>query len=197
MANEWIENTSGVCPVAEGTLIDVQYRDGEEKSSIPALVWQRGRDSMPVFWELEDSGADIVAWRFSEEFFDIGDTVVCIDASESKLLKVGGEYLVKALQGKFLWLDFFEVAYYKGRFKLYTKATKLLEDAYNTPKHSHKDVEAPLPPKPTQEEIEMDEYKVDISVDKILAAFYEMTGVSMSSDQWETLQILNNTFLHF
>jgi hypothetical protein len=59
----WIEWGGGECPVEEGTLIDVRYRDGEEKFGLNALWNEDGRDSSENFWHNDDYNVDIVAYR--------------------------------------------------------------------------------------------------------------------------------------
>lgn len=63
MENNWIENISGVCPVAAGTLIDVQYRDGQIKYKCEALCAEMGRDTQDAFWSIGPMCNDIVKWR--------------------------------------------------------------------------------------------------------------------------------------
>lgn len=65
--NNWIPNVSGECPVAEGTLIDVMYRDGVIKYKVPALTGIDGRDATSGFWVLEDEENDLIAWRPHQE----------------------------------------------------------------------------------------------------------------------------------
>lgn len=62
--NEWIDNVTGVCPVAEGTLIDVVYRDGEEMLCKKALKSETGdRDTTKDFWDIDHDYNDIISWR--------------------------------------------------------------------------------------------------------------------------------------
>lgn len=61
--NNWIPNVSGECPVAEGTLIDVKYRDGETLFAYSALEDAPGRDTTATFWALDNQDNDIIAWR--------------------------------------------------------------------------------------------------------------------------------------
>lgn len=61
----WIPNTTGVCPVSPGTVVDVTYRDGVVKNGLKALKAAPGRDANERFWWLEDMGNDIVAYRLS------------------------------------------------------------------------------------------------------------------------------------
>lgn len=53
------------CPVTRGTLVDVRYRNGKEKFSIPALEYTAGNDASIGYWEDEGTQLDIVAYRLS------------------------------------------------------------------------------------------------------------------------------------
>jgi hypothetical protein len=65
MSNDWIVWNGGECPVPVGTLVDIQYRDGElhygmfayENSSSPE------RDAGPAFWRNDGEDNDIIAYR--------------------------------------------------------------------------------------------------------------------------------------
>lgn len=60
----WIEWGGGKCPVPNGTLVDVLYRDGEELRAIPANVQHPGRrDAHKSFWRNENMPNDIIAYR--------------------------------------------------------------------------------------------------------------------------------------
>lgn len=61
----WIAWSGGACPVPEGTLIDVRYRDGEELLGIPALISAQGREASPDFWRNDECNVDIVAYRLA------------------------------------------------------------------------------------------------------------------------------------
>lgn len=63
---EWIENTSGECPVPKGTHIDVKYRDGEVLNNVPALTSFAGRNTQCAFWELDGCSNDITEWRLHD-----------------------------------------------------------------------------------------------------------------------------------
>lgn len=84
MENNWIENVDGVCPVPEGTLIDVQYRDGKVKECLTALAFEFGRDSTQRFWEVEGMQNDIIKWRLwdEEQSLDdaLGSSTIGVDA---------------------------------------------------------------------------------------------------------------------
>lgn len=64
----WIEWHGGKCPVAEGTLVDVIFRDGREASSTPANVIDNrySADASHAFWYSHGRGNDIVAYRLSK-----------------------------------------------------------------------------------------------------------------------------------
>lgn len=64
---EWIDWNGGKCPVEQGTLVDVKYRDGEILCRIPANKPHPGmRDAQASFWRNEARENDIVAYRLSE-----------------------------------------------------------------------------------------------------------------------------------
>ena len=50
----WIEWGGGECPVEEGTLVDVGFRDGDDGMNIEAI---------DLLWNHENWGADIIAYR--------------------------------------------------------------------------------------------------------------------------------------
>lgn len=54
---DWIKWEGGECPVPEGTLVDVQHRDGEKFCGVPA------RTSYAEDWKDDNSPYDIVAYR--------------------------------------------------------------------------------------------------------------------------------------
>lgn len=58
--SNWIKWSGGECPVEEGTLIDVEHRDGEIYESKPAL----GENNWN--WSHSDNEGDIIAYRLSE-----------------------------------------------------------------------------------------------------------------------------------
>lgn len=67
MTNDlWIEWNGGECPVEEGTLVDVKYRDGYVEMCIPAL--RRcgiGRKRTAMNWITNDFDQGIIAYRLS------------------------------------------------------------------------------------------------------------------------------------
>lgn len=50
----WIEWGGGECPVEEGTLVDVRFRDGDDDRNIEAI---------DLLWNHENWSADIIAYR--------------------------------------------------------------------------------------------------------------------------------------
>lgn len=66
MSNEWIEWKGGKCPVQEGTMVDIRYRDGVEKMNIPALKLNPGRDATISFWRNDGYKNDIIAYRLNQ-----------------------------------------------------------------------------------------------------------------------------------
>lgn len=56
----------GKCPVANGTLIDVQYRSGVIALKIPALKYLAGK-SCATDWEHSYCSYDIIGWRLAEQ----------------------------------------------------------------------------------------------------------------------------------
>lgn len=60
----WIEWRGGECPVPEGTLIDVRFRDDQEAISVPAMiVLPQGRYAKN--WTHKGVNGDIVAYRLA------------------------------------------------------------------------------------------------------------------------------------
>lgn len=64
----WIKWSGGWCPVDEGVLVDVKYRDSSTKGNVPALL--RGSGAGRIFWitGCNNSGVsdDIIAYRLSK-----------------------------------------------------------------------------------------------------------------------------------
>lgn len=59
----WIE-WGGECPVEEGALVDVRYRDGKELSALPANdIATSSRDASCAFWRNDGAINDIIAYR--------------------------------------------------------------------------------------------------------------------------------------
>lgn len=63
---DWIEWKGGQCPVARGTLVDVKYRCGEERFSLPALEMVPGEDASYSFWKNDGMRMDIVSYRLTQ-----------------------------------------------------------------------------------------------------------------------------------
>ena len=60
----WIEWGGGECPVEEGTLVDVRYRDGQELSALPANdIATSSRDASHAFWRNDGNQNNIIAYR--------------------------------------------------------------------------------------------------------------------------------------
>lgn len=99
MENNWIENVSGECPVEKGTLIDVQFRDGEVMLSIPALesIVGESYEATYPFWMIDDVGNDIVLWRLHkpEQSLDdaLGSTTVPLAGTTVGAFKPPPEYV--------------------------------------------------------------------------------------------------------
>ena len=74
--SEWQANT-GVCPVKEGTLVDVKFADGYIVYHTPALTMdeddigidEEGRVSWRAAfdWSIDGVRGDIIQWRLHEE----------------------------------------------------------------------------------------------------------------------------------
>lgn len=63
--SEWIEWKGGECPVAAGTLVDVQYRNGSVMHAMPAneMVAGSSEDASKDFWRHDGFVNDIIAYR--------------------------------------------------------------------------------------------------------------------------------------
>lgn len=66
MENNWIKNVSGICPVAEGTLIDVCFRDTD---IIPRLVADN------LIWRLRGEGDDVAYYRLHKPEQSLDDAL--------------------------------------------------------------------------------------------------------------------------
>lgn len=68
MENNWIENVSGECPIACGTLVDVEYRDGTVKYGIATLDEDNSGDygTDHHYWEFSGADNEIVKWRLNK-----------------------------------------------------------------------------------------------------------------------------------
>jgi len=62
---DWIEWGGGDCPVPEGTIVDVRYRNGRERFDLPAMEQCAGcdDDASDDYWHDDDQYNDIVAYR--------------------------------------------------------------------------------------------------------------------------------------
>ena len=58
----WTEWGGGECPVEDGVMIDVRYRDMQEKT-LPANEPINGRDATNQYWHHDDQINDIIAYR--------------------------------------------------------------------------------------------------------------------------------------
>lgn len=66
-ADGWIKWEGGECPVPDGVLVDVEYRDGGRQFLLPAneLVDGRDRDASICFWGNDGLRNDIIAYRIN------------------------------------------------------------------------------------------------------------------------------------
>ena len=62
----WIEWGGGECPVEEGALVDVKYRDGAIKKGLRALIPNSGRSASRLFWVKDNLPTDIIAYRLHQ-----------------------------------------------------------------------------------------------------------------------------------
>lgn len=62
----WIEWGGGECPVEEGVLVDVKYRDGAIKKGLRALIPNSGRSASRLFWVKDNLSTDIIAYRLHQ-----------------------------------------------------------------------------------------------------------------------------------
>ncbi len=67
VAGEWIEWNGGECPVPKGTLVDVQYRDGDVCNKLQAnVVMDQWPDASVSFWGHSNHEKDITAYRLHQ-----------------------------------------------------------------------------------------------------------------------------------
>lgn len=83
--NEWFKHDGGECPLVEGTLIDVKYRDGTVKYGLAALDEDIDGDyGTDYHWKLSMADNDIVNWRLNkpEQSLDdaLGSDTISADA---------------------------------------------------------------------------------------------------------------------
>lgn len=62
----WIEWKGGECPVPEGTLIDVKYRDGHKQKGCPAGYTPTEFMRHAIDWAHDDDDEDIIAYRLAK-----------------------------------------------------------------------------------------------------------------------------------
>lgn len=62
----WIKWEGGECPVPEGTLIDVKYRDGHKQKGCPAGLTPAKFERHALFWGHSGIAADIIAYRLAK-----------------------------------------------------------------------------------------------------------------------------------
>lgn len=64
---EWVSQKDGTCPVEDGVLVDVRYRDGTMMLGIPALETIPGsHDASKSYWDTDHVQLDIVAYRLTK-----------------------------------------------------------------------------------------------------------------------------------
>lgn len=94
----WIEWGGGECPVEEGTLVDVRYRNGEENHHVGAGLSFCDTGSNPDLnaedWSKDDTSSDIIAYRLHQpqevtEADDESDLNECIGQDAAQVW--GGE----------------------------------------------------------------------------------------------------------
>ena len=68
-ADGWIPWSSGECPIATGTVVDVKYRNGAIGAGLPANIHipSRKDDAGPVYWRDDGMQNDIIAYRIVKE----------------------------------------------------------------------------------------------------------------------------------
>lgn len=67
--SEWIKWNGGECPVANGTLVDVEHRDGDIIYNQPAGIGGRPPEGYAEDWSIDKDDpedGDIVAYRLSK-----------------------------------------------------------------------------------------------------------------------------------
>lgn len=61
--DDWIEWHGGECPVPAGTLVDVQYKDGQRATGIPAMEIAKNNPRSAVVWRHYEGPTNIVLYR--------------------------------------------------------------------------------------------------------------------------------------
>jgi hypothetical protein len=92
--SEWIEWHGGECPVPDGTLVHVRYRDGEESVILRANIHddENERDAGYAFWRNDGYSNDIVAYRIIHQ-------KPCKSVSESLSFKPGDKITIAGING--------------------------------------------------------------------------------------------------
>ncbi len=62
---EWIKWEGGTCPVPDGTVVDLQYRNGRMMYAIPARQ-AHGAGAGAAYWHHDGCNQDIIAYRLSK-----------------------------------------------------------------------------------------------------------------------------------
>lgn len=66
-ADGWIDWAGGEFPVAEGTLVDIKHRDGDEGfAKVPGKRGTGWGNACAIRWGHEGVGGDIIAWRLHQ-----------------------------------------------------------------------------------------------------------------------------------
>lgn len=81
---EWCGNDK--CPVEEGTLIDVKYRDGHVDIGIPAMRYGKGYRRSAVWWVHGHSSHDIIAYRLHQVSSEEADAGELADGTKIRML---------------------------------------------------------------------------------------------------------------
>lgn len=118
----------------------------------------------------------------------IGDKVVCIEASENALIKVGETYTVHWVGEMTINVQENNGAWSKTRFKKVVEI-KSLEDAYDDSLPVWKDLPQPTRPVPP-----IPPCKPSKQENNVLSAFNALTGQDLTGDQLQTLTILLKHF---
>jgi len=65
---EWLKNP-GACPVTEGTIVNVRFRDKEVGENLPALQYMDTlkRDASEAFWRMDGAINDIIEYQIVGE----------------------------------------------------------------------------------------------------------------------------------
>lgn len=89
--DSWIYHTGGWCPVPDGTLVDVKYRDGSVLHGLPANIDLPGvsytRDAGSQFWINDNQENDIIAYRI------VGSNISTTPGFKIKVTNSLGEFV--------------------------------------------------------------------------------------------------------